>query len=183
MPGVIRTRVGYTGGSVPNPTYTRLYDHSEAIEIDFDPAVISYEQLVHVFWQEHDPTSRPWSKQYRAALFYHGEAQQRVALETRERLAAQSNGKIRTEILPASDFYRAEDYHQKYMLRNHQRLMTLLNGIYTNNAAFTDATATARLNGYLGGHITLEKLVTELKNADLSHDAYEKVMAIISEKR
>lgn len=180
---MIRTRVGYTGGTIADPTYTRLYDHSEAIQIDCDPALISYEKLVEIFWESHDPASQPWSKQYRAALFYHDEEQKGIALETRDRLAAKLKGKVRTELLPASEFYRAEDYHQKYRLRSHRALMAVFNDLYGDSVAFTDSTAAARLNGYLGSHGTLPDLEGELKNLDLPDGADEKLMAIVSGKR
>jgi len=104
-------------GTKRNPTYHDLGDHSETVQIDFDPTRLSYEQLLDVFWKAHDSASRSWSRQYRAALFFHNEGQKRSAQESRDREAARIRGKVQTEILPAAEFYPAEDYHQKYYLR------------------------------------------------------------------
>lgn len=123
--GVIATAVGYTGGNFENPTYkdvcTGKTGHAEAVDILFDPAVVSYEQLLEVFWNIHDPTTRnrqgpDIGTQYRSAIFYYSEEQRSMAIASKER--AQYSGKFKkpiiTEIVPALTFYRAEEYHQQY---------------------------------------------------------------------
>ena len=110
---MIRTRVGYAGGSQENPTYYKLGDHTETVEIDYDPNSISYEELLDIFWGSHNPARPALSVQYKSAIFYHNEDQKRLALESKERLEAELNMAILTEILPYSRFYLAEDYHQK----------------------------------------------------------------------
>jgi len=80
--------VGYAGGTQPHPTYHTLGDHTETIEIDFDPGVISYEKLLDIFWRSHHPGQPAWSRQYRAVIFYHGERQKALALKTRDQVAA-----------------------------------------------------------------------------------------------
>ncbi len=123
--GVILTQVGYTGGHHANPSYrevcTGFTGHAEALEILFDPAQVSYEQLLEVFWNEHDPTTLnrqgpDVGSQYRSVIFYHTPEQEAVARMSKERL--QSSGRyhrpIVTEIVPAAEFYRAEEYHQQY---------------------------------------------------------------------
>jgi methionine-S-sulfoxide reductase len=160
---VVRTRVGYTGGNRENPTYRALGDHAESIEIDYDPAVVSYRELLEIFWKSHDPGSRPWSRQYMAAIFYHNEEQKKLALESREREAARTHGKIYTEISPAARFYPAEDYHQKYYLRQRPELVGELGTIYPGET-FVDSTAAARANGYLAGHIPYPSLQAELSD-------------------
>lgn len=123
--GVILTQVGYTGGHHANPNYrevcTGFTGHAEALEILFDPAQVSYEQLLEVFWNEHDPTTLnrqgpDVGSQYRSVIFYHTPEQEAVARMSKERL--QSSGRyhrpIVTEIVPAAEFYRAEEYHQQY---------------------------------------------------------------------
>lgn len=126
VPGVIDTRVGYTGGTTPDPHYklvcTGTTGHAEAIEITFEPNVISYEQLLDVFWQIHDPTTLnrqgpDIGTQYRSAIFYHDETQREQA-ETSKKKANEScrfNHPIVTEITAASIFYAAEEYHQCYL--------------------------------------------------------------------
>ena len=146
---MIRTRVGYTGGTKENPTYHALGDHAESIEIDYDPAVISYGELLEIFWRSHDPGNRPWSRQYMSAIFYHNEEQKKQAFESMKREEARTHRKIYTEISPASKFYRAEDYHQKYYLRQRPELIRELKAIYPSDEDFVNSTVAARLNGYL----------------------------------
>lgn len=125
VPGVFSTRVGYTGGHLDNPGYKQVCTdstgHAEAVEILFDPAVISYAQLLEVFWQCHDPTQfnrqgPDFGSQYRSAIFFHSDEQRRLAEESRDRLDA--SGRYRrsvvTQIVPAAHFWPAEEYHQKY---------------------------------------------------------------------
>jgi len=127
--GVVSTVVGYTGGTEKNPTYEQVSNkrtsHREAIQLKFDPAKVSYEQLLDVFWRSIDPTQANGQfadigPQYRTAIFYHSEEQKRLAEESKRKLAA--SGKlskpIAVEILPAGPFYPAEEYHQKYYLKN-----------------------------------------------------------------
>ena len=123
--GVVSTRVGYTGGRVPDPTYEQVCTdgtgHAEAVEVTYDPARVSYEKLLGVFWACHDPTTRDRQgpdvgRQYRSAVFCHGEEQRRAASASAGALEA--SGRLRapvvTEIGPAGPFYEAEQYHQKY---------------------------------------------------------------------
>lgn len=125
VPGVLSTRVGYTGGHLDNPGYKQVCTdstgHAEAVEILFDPAVTSYAQLLEVFWQCHDPTQfnrqgPDFGSQYRSAIFFHSDEQRRLAEESRDRLDA--SGRYRrsvvTQIVPAAHFWPAEEYHQKY---------------------------------------------------------------------
>ncbi len=137
MEGVVSTQVGYEGGTTPHPSYqdvcTGRTGHAEALEVEFDPAVASYEQLLERFWDIHDPTQRNrqgWDigTQYRSAIFFHSPAQEQAALASRERAQAGRRKPIATEIVPASEFWRAEDYHQCYLANRSGRslLSTLL---------------------------------------------------------
>ncbi len=177
---MVRTRVGYSGGTKKNPTYYDLGDHSESIQIDFDPTQISYQHLLEVFWKAHDPTSRSWSRQYRAALFFHDEEQKRLALESRDREAARINEKIRTEILPASEFYLAEDYHQKYYLRQDFVLGTEFRKMFPSERDLVNSTAAARVNGYMGGYGTNAALKEELDRLGLSEAGRKKLLERVS---
>ena len=129
LDGVISTTSGYTGGTEKDPTYEQVSagktGHLEAIEITYDPAKVSYDQLLDVFWKNVDPTQHNGQfvdvgSQYRTAIFYHTEEQRRLALESRNRLQeSRKFGKpIVTEIRPALEFYSAEDYHQDYYIKN-----------------------------------------------------------------
>ena len=158
---MILTRVGYAGGNKENPTYHALGDHAESIEIDYDPSVISYRDLLEVFWKSHDPGVRPWSRQYMSAIFYHNEEQKKLAVESMERQQAKTHGKIYTEIVSAARFYPAEDYHQKYYLRQRTDLVSEFRAIYPHET-FVDSTAAARINGFLAGYGSYAALKSDL---------------------
>jgi peptide-methionine (S)-S-oxide reductase len=130
-PGVVSTSVGYEGGYTPNPTYeevcTGLTGHAETVRVVFDPAEVSYATLLKVFWESHDPTQgmrqgNDIGTQYRSAIFYHSPEQQAAADESKvayeKRLAEAGYGLVTTEIVPAGEFYFAEDYHQQYLDKN-----------------------------------------------------------------
>jgi peptide methionine sulfoxide reductase msrA/msrB len=129
IPGVLETRVGYTGGTTANPRYrdvtTGETGHAEAIEVAFDPSTLSYEDLLGWFFRMHDPTTRnrqghDVGTQYRSAIFYHDDEQRRTAERVKERVQASGKwrGPIVTEIVPATEFWEAEDYHQDYLEKN-----------------------------------------------------------------
>ncbi len=180
---MVRTRVGYSGGTKKNPTYHALGDHSESIQVDFDPAQLSYESLLDIFWKAHDPGSKSWSRQYRTALFFHDEKQKKAALESAEREAARLKTKIQTEILPATEFYRAEDYHQKYFLRQDRLLMKEFQAMYPSGRDFMNSTAAARVNGYLGGYGNDAVWKEELNQLGLSEEARKKLLDAFSSRR
>jgi peptide-methionine (S)-S-oxide reductase len=123
--GVKSTAVGYMGGWLENPTYEDVCSdktgHAEVVQVEYDPAIISYEEILMAFWNSHDPTTLNSQGpdvgiQYRSAVFYHNEDQERVAKEVKEKLQNSGNfrKKIVTEITSASTFWKAEDYHQQY---------------------------------------------------------------------
>jgi peptide-methionine (S)-S-oxide reductase len=123
IPGVLQTAAGYTGGHVPDPSYRQVCGHrtghAEAVEVWFDPAQVSYAQLLETFWRIHNPTSRnrqglDFGSQYRSAIFCHGAAQEAFATESRDAEQRSRRRPIATQIAPASAFYRAEEYHQRY---------------------------------------------------------------------
>jgi peptide-methionine (S)-S-oxide reductase len=175
---VVRTRVGYAGGTTADPTYQNIGDHSETIQIDYDPAQISYGELLDVFWDSHSPTARPWSQQYASTIFYHSDEQERLATESRDREEAGQGKAIYTEIVPFSKFYMAEDYHQKYRLRQAPELMEELQAIYADDGDFVNSTAAARLNGYMGGNGTTATLQSELDLLGLSADGSQRLLDV-----
>ena len=130
--GVISTTVGYTGGHLENPSYedvcTGLTGHAEAVEVLYDPSVVSYEDLLEVFWSIHNPTTLnrqgpDTGSQYRSAIFYHDLEQEKAARKSKEELekSGRFTNDIVTEITPASTFYLAEDYHQQYFEKTGRR--------------------------------------------------------------
>ena len=127
--GVVRVESGYSGGTVPNPSYdavcTGKTGHAEATQIFFDPKIISFKELLEVFWKTHDPTTlnrqgADVGTQYRSVIFYHNDEQKKLAEEYKQKLEAEKIWKdpIVTEISPFKNFYKAEDYHQDYYNRN-----------------------------------------------------------------
>ncbi len=123
--GVVSTRVGYSGGTFPNPTYQDVCGdktgHAEVVEVAYDPSQVSYEKLLSLFWEMHDPTTPNQQgpdvgSQYRSAIFFHDPEQERAAHRAKEELeqSGRYSRKIVTEIVPVSSFYQAEDYHQQY---------------------------------------------------------------------
>ena len=130
LDGVIEATSGYMGGSVENPTYeevtTGTTGHAEVVEVTFDEAVISYQQLLAIFFENHNPTQLnrqglDVGSQYRSAVFYHSSEQQAQAIDAIEQLTAEKrfgDKKIVTEVTPASTFHKAEEYHQKYYAKN-----------------------------------------------------------------
>ena len=123
--GVFKTQVGYTGGHAKNPNYNLVCSdttgHAEVVEVEFDPKKVSFEKLLETFWGLHDPTTPnrqgpDVGSQYRSVIFYHSEQQKKIAWASKEKLGASGKFKRRivTEIVPASVFYRAEEYHQQY---------------------------------------------------------------------
>ncbi len=126
LPGVTATRVGYTGGTARSPSYelvcTGSTGHAEAVQVTYDPERVSYDDLLSVFWENHNPTTRDRQgfdigSQYRSANFFHSPEQEAAARSSRERLDAEGRWRspIVTEIQPAGDFWEAEDYHQQYL--------------------------------------------------------------------
>jgi len=129
--GVKSTQVGYSDGLTKNPTYedvcTDTTGHAEAVEVDYDPQEVSYEELLKIFWNNHNPTTLnrqgpDVGKQYRSAVFFHTPEQRKAAIEMKEKLNPIAREKFQsdivTEIKPASDFYRAEEYHQQYFAKS-----------------------------------------------------------------
>lgn len=124
--GVLKTEVGYTGGKMKSPTYedvcTDETGHAEAVQIEFDPKQVSYEDLLKVFWTIHDPTQKnrqgpDVGTQYRSAIFYHTEEQKKIAEKSLKEEQKKYKEKIATEITKATIFYPAEEYHQKYLMK------------------------------------------------------------------
>ena len=123
--GVVNAKVGYTGGNTRNPTYEKVFTdetgHAEAVDVEYEPSKVSYEELLDVFWSIHDPTQLnkqgpDVGTQYRSAIFYHNEKQKKAAIASKEKLEKSGKYKkpIMTQIVPVSEFYKAEEYHQQY---------------------------------------------------------------------
>jgi peptide-methionine (S)-S-oxide reductase len=171
--------VGYAGGTSPNPTYKEIGDHSEAIEIEFDPRLIGYGDLLAIFWKAHDPAYRSISCQYRAAIFWSGDEQHRLAEQSRQLAEKSAPRGVLTTLEPLRNFTPAEDYHQKYYLRSAGRIAALYQRIYPNERDFAASTATARVNGFLGGHGGPVRLAEEIGNLGLVGEARAELEQIV----
>jgi peptide-methionine (S)-S-oxide reductase len=126
VPGVVDTAVGYEGGTKESPSYedvcTDRTGHAEVVQVEYDPSEVSYEELLDTFWDVHDPTQMnrqgpDVGSQYRSVVFFHSPEQQERALASKARIQAQSDRPVVTEIVPAEPFWRAEDYHQQYLVK------------------------------------------------------------------
>lgn len=182
MDGVIRTRVGYAGGTEPGPTYRNIGSHSETIQIDYDPDIVSYEELLEVFWTANAAYPSSFSRQYNSIIFYHDEEQRKLADESYTQRQEERPGTVYTEIIPYNNFTLAELYHQKYYLQVEERLLKdALSNMENTDGFIINSTTAARLNGYVGGYGDPATLEKELESYGLSEKG-EKILEGISEK-
>lgn len=158
-------------------------DHAETVQIDYDPAIISYSELLDIFWKSHSPTRQSWSRQYMSAIFYHSKEQKRLAEESRSGEEKRRKSRIYTEIVPYTGFYLAEDYHQKYRLRQHPDLMSEFREMYPDGSDLVNSTAAARVNGYLEGYGTADGLRRSLGSLGLSQKGQRSLLDAFPETR
>ena len=161
---------------MPSPTYHNIGDHTETVQVDYDPNLTSYGQLLDVFWNSHEPTRRSRPGQYMKAVFYQNEQQRELALASKVAVEKKIGSTVKTEIVPLQTFTMAEDYHQKFTLKGHKGLKKEMMRIYPRHQDLVDSTAAARLNGYLGGYGSKEQLAKEIESLGLSAEA-EKALA------
>ena len=179
---MIRTRVGYAGGLQADPEYRSMGDHTETVQVDYDPSRISYSQLLEIFWQSHTPTGRAHSRQYMRAVFYHDENQRRQAEASKAALGQKLGQPIQTAVAPVRSFTMAEDYHQKYLLQQQYNLKAEMSHIYPNHQDFVDSTAVARVNGYVGGNGSPEQFKREIDHLGIS-DAGKQALRTIMQRQ
>lgn len=163
LPGVLRTRVGYAGGTLPNPTYRKMGDHTETLQIDFDPAVLSYEEVLRHFWRNHYPNRDQYKgRQYISLLRVHGAEQASAAARVKEEMEEVLGETIETEIAPFTSFTLAEARHQKYYLKRYPKTLEQLGSHYPEGRGLEDSTFAARLNGFVKGYGNRENLKEEI---------------------
>lgn len=148
--GVVRTRVGYAGGTTPDPAYYSLGDHTEVVQVEYDPDELSYDALLDVFWENHDWRSAAHKRQYRGVVLVHDDEQRVAATKRRTALEERTGQSVSTEIEPLDEFTLAEAYHQKYELRSTPIAGDELADRYGDG--FVDSTVVARLNGFVAGY-------------------------------
>lgn len=173
-----RTRVGYAGGRAQEPTYRSIQDHTECFQVDFDPGVVSYEALLELVWAGHDATRRAPKTQYASLVLAHDGPQLELARASAAALEARSGRQVVTRIEPLGTFWVAEDYHQKYYLRNDRALMEEFRQMYGDDeAAFRESPTAARVNGYVAGAGASSVLGREIGAFGLSARAMARLQA------
>ena len=136
-----------------------------------------------IFWQSHKPGRSPWSNQYKAAVFYHNEEQKRLALKSRDQVAAVLKGTVHTEVIPFTAFYLAEDYHQKYRLQQQRDLLQEFRTMYPNMEDLVNSTAAARVNGYLDGYGNLQEIEAHVGSLGLSPEGEKKLVDMVKRSK
>ena len=153
-------------------------DHTETLQVDFDPAILSFSQILDLFWGSHNPHAAHRRSQYMSALFWHDAEQRGVAEASAARIEESQGAKVTTQILAFDRFYLAEDYHQKYVLRRHAEFASALLVTYPLLEAFVASTAAARLNGYLAGHGSRHAMAQDLPLLGLGADEQVRLTSI-----
>lgn len=158
-------------------------DHTESIEIDFHPEIISYDELLNVFWENHNPLSNSFYKdrQYMSLILYHNDDQKERGQKTKEKWGHSLKGEIQTEMAPYSTFYVAEDYHQKYYLKRYAKAVEQVKKIFRDHQDFVNSTIAARLNGFVAGHGSLGALKEEMEQWKLSDEELETLSKLLNE--
>jgi len=177
--GVLRTRVGYAAGSKPNPTYHSIGDHTECFQVDFDPSITSFSEILQLFWSEYTP-GKSYSKQYMSAILYSDDKQRQIAEEAIEKKKL-SVRDVHVHFAPLDKFYLAEDYHQKYYLQNSSLFEKLK--IPRNDAlVLANSFMATRLNGYFGGHGTYELFLSDLKGFPVDESVKAELKETVSKR-
>lgn len=164
-----------------DPTYHSIGDHTETIQIDYDPGVISYSELVNIFWNSHDASRPSWSRQYMSIIFVHDSEQEKIARKTQEQQSEETGRKIQTVIVPYREFYLAEAYHQKYCLKMEKDILEEYRKFYPDWKDMTDSTSAARVNGYLAGEGDPSIFAMEEQLLGLSERSLEKIRKTLSQ--
>ena len=163
--------MGYAGGTTADPTYDDIGDHTETLQVDYDPEVISYGRLLGFFWESHDPSAVPWSRQYRAVIFTMDGEQEKLALKSLRAREASLGKKVSTAIEPLRTFHLAEGYHQKYYLRQDPVIMADFLKAYPDLEGFVNSQAAAKTNGFLSGMGSGQDLARILSGLGLSEES------------
>jgi len=176
IPGVIRTRVGYAGGTTQTPTYRQMGDHTETVEIDFDPSILAFEDVLRHFWRNHYPNRDQYKgRQYISLLRFRNAQQAAVIASVKKEMEVELGESIETEIAAFTDFTIAEERHQKYYLKRYPRALEQLISLFPDPALLVDSTFAARLNGFVKGFITRDALRDDIAEWDIEA-AYRKLL-------
>ncbi len=155
--------MGYAGGTTPTPTYKQMADHTECLQIDFDPTQISFDEIVRHFWSSHNSSRINYKgRQYLSIFLYHDEFQKEVLEKIKQEIQVTISHSIGTEMGPLAHFTLAEERHQKYYLKRYSNATQKLRDYFLTEEAFNNATIVARLNSFVKGYGTLSALKKEI---------------------
>ncbi len=166
--------MGYAGGDAKNPTYKKIKDHTETVQVVYDPEKIKFKKLLEVFWKSHNPERQNGSRQYRNILFYYDDKQKKAARAWKKKLEEKKDMNVQTEISRLDVFYPAENYHQKYRLQNRDELFDIFQKTLGGFQQAVNATTAARVNAYLGNKMDREELSSYLENMPEDETALRK---------
>ncbi|MGN7359732.1 peptide-methionine (S)-S-oxide reductase MsrA [Paenibacillus sp. SAF-054] len=181
MPGVLRTRTGYAGGTLVNPTYRRMGDHSESVELVYEPEILPYEQILRVFWDHHNPVNINGYKgrQYQSLLLYRSSEQKEAIDRVLEERRESGRGEPATEVHPLTTFHPAEEKHQKYYLKRHPDAVAKLLTLYPSRADMDESMLAARLNGLAKGYANRSAVIEEVMEWPLPQAERERIMTLV----
>ncbi|MFD1030015.1 peptide-methionine (S)-S-oxide reductase MsrA [Metaplanococcus flavidus] len=175
--GVLRTRVGFAGGTSLKPTYLHMGDHTETVEIDFDPSVISYEEILRKFWLNHYPNRGNYKgRQYISLLRYHGDRQKEAIDRVKREMEKKLGESIETDIAVFNDFTLAEEKHQKYYLKRYPNTLKQLEDLLPHTEHLVNSTFAARLNGFVKGFGKLSSLKNEIASWNIEEEHRETLL-------
>lgn len=184
MDGVLRTRVGYSGGVSENPRYEVVDLHSEVVEIDYDPEVISYGQLIDVFFASHNETLRPYDQRVKSLIFYRNESEHQIAQDKLQaiRMKTPEDESVYTELKAFKVFYLAEAEHQNRSLKQEVSLYRELTEIYETPERIQLSILASKLNGYIYGYGSMESARVLLEQSGLSEASRRRVIEVIENR-
>ncbi|USB33552.1 peptide-methionine (S)-S-oxide reductase MsrA [Paenibacillus sp. YPG26] len=182
IPGVIRTRVGYAGGTTDQPSYREMGDHSEVVQLDFDPGIVSYEDILRIFWNHHNPVNINDYKgrQYQSLVLYHNEQQRNAAGQVIREMELEGRAKPDTEVSLCVKFYPAETRHQKYYLHRYPDAVEKLSFVYPSQEELLNSTLAARLNGLAKGYANMAQIKQEIAEWPIGKSQCEGLINLIS---
>ena len=164
--------MGYTGGTTANPTYHSLGNHTESVQLDYDPSVITYEELLTYFWGAHDSSEFPTSQQYMSAVFPMNKDQEATVEKVKSELEKQAGYTFQTAVIPLEKFYLAEEYHQKYYMQARAHFLAYYQTFYPDAQGWINSTAATRVNAYWAGYGSKSQLMEEKAQLGLPDDLF-----------
>lgn len=184
LPGVLRTAVGFAGGTTPAPTYRKMGDHTETVHIEFDPETISYEEVLKHFWRNHYPNRDEYKgRQYISMLHFYTAEQEAVIRKVKREMEQELGEPIETEIVPFHSFTPAEERHQKYYLKRYPKALEQLGDLFPSTELLHDSTFAARLNGFVKGFRNRDALLAEIEEWPLTDEDRRTLLSKLREMK